>query len=255
MTQFALEKIDVEGVVDEIYDGGVSGGGAVGGSARWRGSAEDGGQRIELLDEPEQQEGDDKERGRRRARHLKRQPLVFWPRISELLLGPFIRGDHPIRAYISRNPVYSFLIAICLLTPPPVIVGVFLLPPLLITDEIVHKVYGTLASAYPSSFEGLEITTRQMVELLRLYILVGKMVIKTMCRIAQRQIKRRGGVTGIAKIAAGRVIDGLQHPVRTAGLFWTFGKDCFSLASDMGVMVRDYAAAAAAAPSRGGFRN
>jgi hypothetical protein len=159
---------------------------------------------------------------------------VFWPRVSKILLSPFTHSNHPIRHYIAANPKLSFLLSIFLLTPPPILIGIFFLPPILITDEIVHKVYGSLVSAYPDTFEGIEITMKQMVELLKLYVLLGKLFFKTLSRILQRQITRRGGIRGVAKILAGKVAHGAMHPIETTGVVLGVVKDVYGLVRDLG---------------------
>ena len=51
--------------------------------------------------------------------------------------------------------------------------------------------------------------------------------------MGQRQVKRRGGVKGVAKDAAARAWDAAKHPVDTAQSLWSFGKDSVSLAKDL----------------------
>ncbi|GMI06521.1 hypothetical protein TrRE_jg2895, partial [Triparma retinervis] len=152
LSRFVLEKVDVEGIVDEMYDGGGAGmtnlrNGKVGNP--WGGQNSEK-MEVEFLDgvEVEEEEGggggggDSNAAGagaRRSRRKLKKLPLVFWPRISKVLLSPFTSSDHPIRHYVANNPKLSFLVSLFLLSPPAVLLSAFLMPPLLVTDEIVHK--------------------------------------------------------------------------------------------------------------------
>ena len=253
LSRFVLEKVDVEGIVDEMYDSrgagmiGVRNGKVVN---PWVGEGS-GEMEVEFLDVEEEEEEEVEEGtgvggsnaagagARKGRRKLKKLPLVFWPRISKILLSPFTHSDHPIRHYISNNPKLSFLISLFLLSPPAVLLSVFLMPPLLITDEIVHKVYGSLVSAYPDTFDGVEITTRQVFELIKLYVLLGKLFFKMTYRILQRQVKRRGGVTGVAKIAAGKIGYGVMHPLETTENVWKFTKDMYSLVRDLAGTVYD----------------
>jgi len=230
VASFALEKVDVEGIVDEVYEGN-----GMGLNGDKRSESLDA---IEFLDEDGNNSDPDASRTssplrRRGARPLKRQPLVFWPRLASALASPFTDPSHPLRAYISSNPRTSLLLSLFLLTPPPVILAAILIPPALVTDEVVRRVYGSLVDSYPEAFQGVEVTANQVREVVRLYFLTAKLVLKATLRVGQRQVKRRGGVTGVAKDVAARVWDAATHPVDTAQSLWSFGKDTVSLARDL----------------------
>ena len=169
VASFALEKVDVEGIVDEVYDGDGMG---IGLNGDKRSESLDA---IEFLDE---EGGNNDASGapsprrastplRRQTRPLKRQPLVFWPRLASAITSPLTDPTHPLRSYITNNPKMSLFLSLLLLTPPPIIIALVLIPPAVVTDEVVRRIYNALVGAYPDAFQGVEVTANQVREVRR----------------------------------------------------------------------------------------
>ena len=73
----------------------------------------------------------------------------------------------------------------------------------------------------------MEITAQQAVEVVRLYLLLGRLFIKMSGNIASRQLRRRGGVKGMAVLVGTEVMERIKHPVETASLVWGGTKEAW----------------------------
>ncbi len=205
VARHALQKVDVDRVVDAVMEGPGLGG-------------------VQLLDDEGNEiqspgRGSPEERGEVEAPDLSnapRVPIVFWPPLTRAILDQS-SPDSPLRSFVSGNKALSFLLSLMLLSPPSLLLGAILLPPVLVTDTIAQSAYSSLKSAYPNSIANVEISTAQVIEVIKLYVLLAKIFTKTSLRITKRQIERRGGLANIAKDAAFKAMDAAAHPIRTAG--------------------------------------
>jgi hypothetical protein len=145
----------------------------------------------------------------------RRQPLVFWPRII-----PFLRSI-PNRMMEDFGPVISTML-LALMSPTLVFSG-FVMSPLLLTDEVIHTLYdnlkkkdkATIVKHGSSGLQECEIVAARALEIMRLNYLVSKLTVKQGLRVAKRQLKRQGGVIGIAKTTTAKVFDCAIHPIST----------------------------------------
>jgi hypothetical protein len=204
LARFVLEKIDVRGFVednDALYD---------------RGPNSD---VIEYLDDdyvqsPVKDVRERRSRYERSMKGLKKQPVVFWPSLVTFL------KRLPLKQCMATHPILATLAMLCLLTPPPFLALLFVATPLVITDTIIHKTYDVLRTSYPDSVDTVEISFGQMLEVLKLYVLLVKIFCKTSTRVLQRQLRRRGGVVGVSKEIANFGLDRAMHPIESCGMVW-----------------------------------
>lgn len=225
IAQFALEKIEVERVLEGFYS--LEG--------RVEGFEEGGSFDVEYLNDSGEYE---RPKSFSSTRPLKRQALIFWPKIFKALLAPLREEEHPLRGYVNDNPKMSLLISLLLLSPPSVILSIIFLPPILITDAVVHKIYSSLLNTFPEIFEGLEVTTAQILEVIKLYYLIIKLFLKSSYRITTRQVKRRGGVTGVVKILGGKVWKSVKEPIVTSKWIWGGVKEGWRFGGEVVGVVR-----------------
>jgi hypothetical protein len=211
----AVESVDVDGIVGEIT------------SVESKGSKKHQEPRFERLDSDGNVLPDSPKKGGTKKKRTplsssrlqlqRRQPLVFWPRIV-----PFLQSI-PQRMAEDFGPVISSLL-LALMSPTLVITG-FVMSPLILTDEFIHTLYenlkkkdkATIVKHGSSSLQECEIATARALEILKLNYLITKLTVKQSFRVAKRQLKRQGGVIGIAKTASSQALDCAIHPVATVG--------------------------------------
>ena len=190
----------MQNIIDDVYHGGGS-------------SCVDS-DKFEYLEDSHVQSPNPPPRPNREGRPLKQQSLVFWPRLAPVF-------QTTLKSSYKARPTTTLLLCLLLLTPPPFLLAVLLLPPLLLTDELLHATYTGLKSLYPQSLKTVEITTSQAVEVMRLYVLLVRVGGRTTGRIVARLIRRRGGVTGVAREVVREAIERVKHPVKTVGMVWS----------------------------------
>lgn len=117
--------------------------------------------------------------------------------------------EHPIPA-----------IAIGLTCGPAVILTAALAgPPLLVADWALQTSYDALSEHTPV-IENLEKGAASALQVTRLAILCGKLVIKQGLAVGERQIERRGGASKICSDVLSGAVDMATHPVETACVAW-----------------------------------
>ncbi|KAL9188471.1 hypothetical protein ACHAXT_006849 [Thalassiosira profunda] len=148
------------------------------------------------------------------TRHAQDRIRVLWPPLLPAIAeaGRHCAGaakDHPLSA--------AALGLTC--GPAALATAAFAGPPLLVADWAIQSSYDALAEHTPV-IENVEKGAANALQVAKLGLLCGKLVVKQGLSVGERQIERRGGVGKICQDVAGGTVDLALHPVKTAGMAW-----------------------------------
>ena len=123
--------------------------------------------------------------------------------------------------------------AAAVLAVSPLAWTLFALPPLLVFDNVVQKLYDAHGSR-------LEATVHGVAQLLRLWWVLGRITGRHAWRAARRRLRKAGGVTGVAQNVAGAAWWAVWHPFTSMRVAWDTARgaavavyDGFALANEM----------------------
>lgn len=129
-----------------------------------------------------------------------------------------------------ERPVAS---AAAVLAVSPLAWTLLALPPVLVFDSVVQRLYDAHGS-------GLEATVHGVAQLLRLWWVLGRITGRHAWRAARRRLRRAGGIAGVARGVADAAWWALWNPIRSARLTWDAARgtaiamyDGLSLANEM----------------------